>query len=342
MGASSTSVQLASSECLSVEGVGIHTGVTFRLRLFKNTAHRGLIFRVKRAEDVFEAPALSSRLSGTARATALVLRSLNSNSRERVELKTIEHFMAAFHVCGLAGFDVEIESVDNASDVSTGSVQPRSVFEVPILDGAAQDWMKLFHQAKLMRAGQHRMGAEDQLWLVARSFSIEHEGRRVELHPLGTGDNFENSAVTKYFCKVDFPDVWQQQAFFEVNWADVPGNIKYFSENIAPARTFGFEEELKDLEKRGLARGACLQNALLLSKSAVVNTGGFRVADELAAHKLLDLVGDFALAGAPIIGEIHAECAGHSMHLRAVTEAIRSGALIQGIFDRHMRFHRRD
>jgi len=67
----------------------------------------------------------------------------------------------------------------------------------------------------------------------------------------------------------------------------------------------------------------------LIDEGRVVNVGGLRIPDELAAHKLLDAVGDFALLGAPILGRVTVHKAGHSMHLRAVEEAVRTGALVK-------------
>jgi UDP-3-O-[3-hydroxymyristoyl] N-acetylglucosamine deacetylase len=118
--------------------------------------------------------------------------------------------------------------------------------------------------------------------------------------------------------------------------------LEGFRSRVAPARTFGFEHELVELERRGLARGGSLDNAILLREDCLVNIEGFRVPEELAAHKLLDGIGDFALLGAPLIGRIQLECAGHSMHLRAVSEAVRKGVLVGGVLDRQGRFHRRD
>jgi UDP-3-O-acyl-N-acetylglucosamine deacetylase len=112
----------------------------------------------------------------------------------------------------------------------------------------------------------------------------------------------------------------------ETESAETPPEFAAENE-IAPARTFGFKRELDELVRRGLIKGASLENALLLDDNSVVNTNGFRVPQELAAHKLLDAVGDFALLGKPLLGTIELHQAGHSMHLRAVGEAIRQGVL---------------
>ncbi len=326
-----------SANCLaSIDGVGIHTGHTFRLKLFRNSTHRSLIFKVHLDDDCFFAPASWSRLSGTARATALVLRSDKGRASGRLELKTVEHFLAAFHVSGLRGFDVELEILEKYSEAPSRE----RIFELPILDGASMDWMNFFAKAQLMEAGAHRASEGDLVWKIIRSYEVADGNRKIMMLP--SSGATRNQALTEFFCSVDFPDQWQQQCDLKLDWNDISANIKEFSQKIARARTFGFQEELVELEKRGLARGGNMGNALLLSREKVINPEGFCVPNELAAHKLLDLVGDFALSGGPILGQIHANCAGHSMHLRALTESIRKGVLVQGIIDRQGRFHRRD
>ena len=323
----------SSDSCGSIEGIGLHTGRHYRLKLFRNKSHRSLVFRVCIDGDCFYAPASWSRLSGTARATALVLRSDSGRAAGRVELKTVEHFLAAFHVSGLKGFDAEIEVL--------GEDKPDrdAAFELPVLDGASRDWMKFFEEQGLLENGKHRCDEGDRVWNISRSYELVDGDRKILLLP-----SVQPSGVakTEFHCSVDFPDKWKQNCSFALDWTQVSNNVSLFTKNIAPARTFGFEEELKDLEKRGLAKGGSMKNALLMSKTHVVNPEGFCVPEELAAHKLLDAVGDFALADGAILGQIHTSCAGHSMHLRALTEAIRKGVLVEGIIDRQGRFHRRD
>ena len=329
----------AASECLAViEGVGIHTGKTFRLKLHRNPKHQSLVFRVCVGGECFYAPASWSRLSGTARATALVLRSDAGRSAGRIELKTVEHFMAAFHVAGLRGFDAEIEIVESESGRPSQNLE--RVYELPILDGACADWLKFFSKYELLDSGEHRRTEDDVAWKIIRSFEITDGDRKMLLLP--SSEKNLNRAITEYSCQVKFPDAWEQSSQLILDWSQISQNIALFQKYIAPARTFGFEEELKDLEKRGLARGGSMENALLMSRTKVINPEAFCVPNELAAHKLLDVVGDFSLAGGPILGQINAYCAGHSMHLRTLTEAIRKGALIEGVIDRNGRFQARD
>jgi UDP-3-O-acyl-N-acetylglucosamine deacetylase len=90
-----------------------------------------------------------------------------------------------------------------------------------------------------------------------------------------------------------------------------------FRHEIAPARTFGFVEEIRALESAGLGQGGQLGNFILIGEQGIVNTE-LRFPEELARHKILDILGDFYLLGAPLRGEIHARKTGHSSNVAMV------------------------
>jgi UDP-3-O-[3-hydroxymyristoyl] N-acetylglucosamine deacetylase len=94
-----------------------------------------------------------------------------------------------------------------------------------------------------------------------------------------------------------------------------------YAADIAPARTFGFAHELDAMRNMGLIRGASLENAVCFEKDHVLNPGGMRFADECCRHKALDLIGDLALIGRPLLGHVIAERAGHAMHTALVARA---------------------
>jgi len=91
---------------------------------------------------------------------------------------------------------------------------------------------------------------------------------------------------------------------------------------IAPARTFGFIEEVEMLRKSGLIRGGSLENAVVLTREGVLNPEGLRFSDEFCRHKVLDLMGDLALLGRPLLGHVVAERAGHAMHALLVSRLL--------------------
>ena len=99
-----------------------------------------------------------------------------------------------------------------------------------------------------------------------------------------------------------------------------------FRREIAPARTFGFVEEIRALESAGLGQGGQLGNFILIGEQGIVNTE-LRFPEELARHKILDILGDFYLLGAPLRAEIHARKTGHSQNIalvRRIREALGS------------------
>ncbi len=91
-----------------------------------------------------------------------------------------------------------------------------------------------------------------------------------------------------------------------------------YARELAPARTFGFEYELDQMRDMGLIRGANLENAVCFTRDSVANPGGLRFPDECCRHKALDLIGDLALMGRPLLGCVVAEKAGHAMHIALV------------------------
>jgi UDP-3-O-[3-hydroxymyristoyl] N-acetylglucosamine deacetylase len=93
-----------------------------------------------------------------------------------------------------------------------------------------------------------------------------------------------------------------------------------FAREIAPARTFGFESELDQMRDMGLIRGASLENAVCFTSHSVANAEGLRFPDECCRHKALDLIGDLALIGRPLLGRVVAEKAGHKMHAALVNK----------------------
>ena len=98
---------------------------------------------------------------------------------------------------------------------------------------------------------------------------------------------------------------------------------------MTSARTFGFEYELDQMRNMGLIRGASLDNAVCFDRSGVLNPGGLRFHDECCRHKALDLIGDLALIGKPLLGHVIAERAGHAMHAALVARIMSDPGLYE-------------
>jgi UDP-3-O-[3-hydroxymyristoyl] N-acetylglucosamine deacetylase len=103
-----------------------------------------------------------------------------------------------------------------------------------------------------------------------------------------------------------------------------------YKQNIAPARTFGFLRDERQLRNMGLIRGASEENAIVLTDTGVKN-GPLRFADEFVRHKILDLIGDFALLGHRILGKVIANRAGHAMHTALVAKLLKDRSLCEEV-----------
>ena len=110
---------------------------------------------------------------------------------------------------------------------------------------------------------------------------------------------------------------------------DIEVTPERYAAEIAPARTFGFEYELDQMRNMGLIRGASLENAVCFDRESVLNPGGLRYSDECCRHKALDLIGDLALIGKPLLGHVIAEKAGHAMHFALVNRIMQDPTLYE-------------
>jgi UDP-3-O-[3-hydroxymyristoyl] N-acetylglucosamine deacetylase len=97
-----------------------------------------------------------------------------------------------------------------------------------------------------------------------------------------------------------------------------------YANSIAPARTFGFYDDVEKMQSAGLIRGGSLENAIVLTETGMLNDTSLRFRDEFVRHKILDLLGDFALIGQPVLGRLVADRAGHALHTRFVAELLES------------------
>ena len=167
--------------------------------------------------------------------------------------------------------------------------------EPPILEGDALSYLHL-----LEAAGRVEQAMQRDAIRILRPVTVAHGDARASLLP---------AEHLIYDCEIDFPTspIGRQRYTFMFS----PGA---FRAEIAPARTFGFVGELEALHKGGLARGASLDNTLALSAEEVVNKDRMRFADEFVWHKILDAVGDLALAGAPLIARFEGVRSGHAIN----------------------------
>jgi UDP-3-O-[3-hydroxymyristoyl] N-acetylglucosamine deacetylase len=219
--------------------------------------------------------------------------------RQGVLVSTTEHLLSVLHSMGIDNAFVDIDNL-----------------EVPILDGSGKPFVEL-----LRFAGIHTYRRRRRYLRIRRPVTVEGNGKRISILP---ADRFLLN------CDIFFPHpmVGKQTLELEVT------PDRYAAE-IAPARTFGFEKELDQMRNMGLIRGASLENAVCFNGDGVLNPGGLRFEDECCRHKALDLIGDLALVGRPLLGQVIAERAGHAMHVALVAKIMSDPSLYETIsFDR--------
>jgi UDP-3-O-[3-hydroxymyristoyl] N-acetylglucosamine deacetylase len=213
--------------------------------------------------------------------------------RQGVLISTTEHLLSVFYSMGIDNAYVEIDNL-----------------EVPILDGSGRPFVDLIAQAGIRQYRRKR-----RYFRIRRPVSVEDHGKRITILPA------ESFRLT---CEIDFPHplVGRQALEMEVT-------PERYAAEIAPARTFGFEYELDQMRSMGLIRGASLENAVCFTRAGVLNPGGLRATDECCRHKALDLIGDLALLGRPLLGHVIAERAGHAMHTALVARIMSDASLYE-------------
>jgi UDP-3-O-[3-hydroxymyristoyl] N-acetylglucosamine deacetylase len=167
----------------------------------------------------------------------------------------------------------------------------------------------------LRRAGIRTHRRRRRFMRIRRPVSVEANGKRISILP---ADRFLLTCDI-YF---DHPLVGRQSMELELT-------PEHFATEIAPARTFGFIYELDQMRNMGLIRGANLENAVCFDRRDVMNPEGLRFADECCRHKVLDLIGDLAMMGRPLLGHVIAERAGHAMHAALVSRIMSDPSLYE-------------
>ncbi|WP_171323455.1 UDP-3-O-acyl-N-acetylglucosamine deacetylase [Halovulum dunhuangense] len=209
-----------------------------------------------------------------------------------VSVSTVEHLMAAIAGTGLHNVLVEIDGP-----------------EVPIMDGSAR---RFVHD--ILMAGLVTTRAPLRAWKVDREITFEDGGASATLRP--------SDAFTIDF-EIDFSDPAIGRQARRLDMANGA-----FLRELADCRTFCRRAEVDYMQAHGLALGGSLDNAVVVDGAEVLNPGGFRRTDECVRHKMLDALGDLALAGAPVLGAYEGRRAGHGVTNRLLRKAFATpGAL---------------
>ena len=198
--------------------------------------------------------------------------------RRGVVLSTCEHLLSALRGSGVDNCFIELDNI-----------------EIPIMDGSSEDFVEL-----IANAGVMDQGAVRRVFRVLKKVEFADGQRKMSIEP---ARDYEID------CTIDFPHPFIKKQSLHLKFDNGT-----FGSEIASARTFGFTAEIEALRKANLARGGSLDNAIVLTSDGMLNETPLRFDDEFVRHKILDIIGDFALLGMPIEGKITALRSGHAVH----------------------------
>ena len=210
--------------------------------------------------------------------------------KKGVLISTTEHLLSAFIGTGIDNAIVELDNL-----------------ELPILDGSARPFVEALRKAGIRKQRRPRTYLR-----IRRELELREGDKFIAVYP---------SDVYSVSYTINFPHPLIGKETFRVDLSD--GN---YLREIAPARTFGSREDERAMRNMGLIRGASAENCIVLTRDGVENPP-LRFADEFVRHKVLDLIGDLALVGKQILGNVVADRAGHAMHTALVSRLLREATL---------------
>jgi len=194
-----------------------------------------------------------------------------------VKLQTVEHLLSA-----LVGLEVEHLRIEVDGE------------ELPILDGSARPWTEA-----ILEAGLAALPGRRRFIRVLKTVEVREGGKWIRVSP-------HDSLRVRYTIEFDHPAIGRQTRELTLT----PAKYRH---DVGDARTFCLSSEVEWMQKNGLALGGSLENAVVFGPEGPLNDA-LRFEDEAVRHKILDLVGDLALLGAPLLGLVEAHAAGHALH----------------------------
>jgi UDP-3-O-[3-hydroxymyristoyl] N-acetylglucosamine deacetylase len=275
-----------------LSGIGVHSNVPARIALNPAEAYTGIVF-----SQTGRPNSPNSVIEADwSRVTMTELCTVIGHGRD-CDVATVEHLLAAFSGLGLDNVLVEIDGP-----------------EVPILDGSAAAFV-----AAIDAVGLTYLDAPRRYLKVLKPVRVERGNSFCELLPSNRGFTLD--------IEIDFAcgAIGRQRKTLEISPVA-------FRRDLARARTFGFLSDVERLWKAGFALGASLENTVALHDERVLNPEGLRFSDEFVRHKMLDAVGDLALAGSPVLGLYRSHCGGHAMNVAAL-EALFSDTTAYALID---------
>jgi UDP-3-O-[3-hydroxymyristoyl] N-acetylglucosamine deacetylase len=266
---------------VAVSGVGVHSGKPVTLTLSPGDDDSGIVFQRVNSDGLIEREIRADVRAVTATEFATVL-----GDAKGPLCSTAEHLLAALRGLNVDNVVVEIDGP-----------------EVPIMDGSAAAFVDALDQAGLTARALPRRYIE-----VIKPVRVSKDGAFGELRPYSHGFRVEAE------IEFDHPLIGKQALALDIEPVS-------FRREIARARTFGFMKDVAKLWNAGYALGASFDNTLVVSEDRVLNSDGLRYPDEFVRHKVLDAVGDLALAGLPLLAAYRTVRGGHKLN-HAVLSAL--------------------
>jgi UDP-3-O-[3-hydroxymyristoyl] N-acetylglucosamine deacetylase len=266
---------------VALSGVGVHAGAPVTLTMHPADDDAGIVFQRMAADGSIEREIRADVRAVTATEFATVLGDASGPL-----CSTAEHLLAALRGLHVDNVVIEIDGP-----------------EVPIMDGSAAAFVDAIDQAGLTARALPRRYIE-----VLKPVRVTKGEAFGELRPYSHGFRVEAEIA------FDHPLIGKQAVALDIEPAT-------FRREIARARTFGFMRDVAKLWSAGYALGASFENTLVISEDRVLNPEGLRVADEFVRHKVLDAVGDLALAGQPLLAAYRTVRGGHKLN-HAVLSAL--------------------
>ena len=273
-------LQRTLKKAVSFSGIGLHTGNEINVTLRPADANNGIIFHRSEGERTISIEARADNVIDTRLATVL--------GKGDLTVSTVEHLMAALYSFGIDNLHIDIDGP-----------------EVPIMDGSADEFVRMINEAGLSNLSQSR-----KYLAIRKPISVIDGEKRISIIP----SRFFRVTSDIAF---DHPSIALQNRSIKLS-------SEVFARDIARARTFGFLKEVEYLKANGLARGGSYDNAVVIGDEGVLNPGGLRYSDEFVRHKILDTIGDFSLTGYPILGHIRTYKAGHDINHKTVQKILAS------------------
>jgi UDP-3-O-[3-hydroxymyristoyl] N-acetylglucosamine deacetylase len=265
----------------AVSGIGVHSGLPVTLTLHPADPNTGIVFVRSGIEGRYEREVRADVRAVTATEYQTVLGDASGPL-----VCTSEHVLAAIRGLGIDNVTVELDGP-----------------EAPIVDGSAEPFVVAIDQVGLVKQSARRRYIQ-----VLKTVRVAKDDAYGELRPYAHGFRVEAE------IEFDHPLIGKQSLALDVE----PDS---FRRELARARTFGFMRDVTKLWSAGYALGASFENTLVITDNRVLNPEGMRYPDEFVRHKILDAIGDLALAGAPLLGAYRSVRGGHKLN-HAVLSAL--------------------